>query len=910
VASSTDTASVKVMVRVRPFLGVEKPKSCVTVLKNGLHSNAIRLGDDAHFTFDRVFEADESQEAIFVAAGKPIAESALQGFNGSIFAYGQTGSGKTHTMQGLASDGRGLIPRVLEQCFAGLNQLRLEGATAVASCSYVEIYNELVYDLLDNPGREKVNAPGYSVPAKHIRENSTQGVFVEGLVQNPVQNMHEAMAYIKEGSSMRHVASTQMNRESSRSHSIFTLALEIRIPGNEANDGMETMRTARINLVDLAGSERQRATGTVGERLTEAKHINKSLSALGNVISALVDIAEGKGRSFVPHRDSVLTYLLRDSLGGNTKTSIIATVSPDIGNAQDTLSTLKFGQRAKNIRNVVKMNTVISSDVNVLQKQVKQLREQLEIFRNNKSPPCDSTPEPKPASLEDNAQFKEVEKRVLEATDLTDTPGQNVLRARITHLERVLGEVLSEVSEEREIGNNLKMENMRRKELEEVLKDTISAKEMVQELTAETIKTLEQGLHLPPDRQTLLTHAMDATRELGLRAEIAQLKAENAALSSLYKEKRDSDILNRRVVSQQTMLEAVQEDKAELERIVKDLSQDNKQQKHEISRLEKEAVEAKQSSEQTAIIALQEEKEVLETELKVALARVDRLDQELFITTEQYSSRPSLLQPSEAELQTSSTKIELLVRQRLVNNLCDAKKRISLAENETRRLSVQLDRQVDSARKQRKSLRQSLSAEKSAIDLEQLRVVQLQLQLEDSREKYDRVIINNQHLKEAVESTNTLLAIAKKEISDLKTARKEKKAVTKLFMSKENFAKNANRDSVATEVGCTFDDISVYSDDNITPRHGDRSSASSVASSVSGIGAMRSMSVAEFFPSCGSAATTAAKQKAKLQLDESPARIKRSASISTPASKSLSKTKTPGSFRISNLLKFASKNKD
>lgn len=206
-----------------------------------------------------------------------------------------------------------------------------------------------------------------------MREDVKRGVYVENLIEETVTDLQETYEILKTGARNRHVGSTSMNKESSRSHSVFTLVIE----SKETKFGLVNFKRSRFHLIDLAGSERQKATDAAGDRLKEAGMINKSLSALGNVINSLVDITEGKTRH-IHYRDSKLTFLLKDSLGGNSKTSIVANVSPSFKAIGETLSTLKFAQRAKLIKNKAVVNQDTTGTVHLLREEVGRLREELE----------------------------------------------------------------------------------------------------------------------------------------------------------------------------------------------------------------------------------------------------------------------------------------------------------------------------------------------------------------------------------------------------------------------------------------------------------------------------------------------------------------------------------------------------
>ncbi|EQC37648.1 kinesin family member 15 [Saprolegnia diclina VS20] len=331
-----------------------------------------------NFYFDRVFGERSTQEQVFDVIGRPITTACLEGYNGTIFAYGQTGSGKTFTMlgeedqRGRPNVNKGLVPRVLEYLFEKRDvrdaSSEFEATSTIEYkyiCSFLEIYNERVFDLLDGSTSEA---------GLNLRENHVKGVFVEGLKEATVENAQQATELMTIGTQNRHVGHTSMNRESSRSHSVFILQIHSK---ETTASGLIKKRQARFNLVDLAGSERQKSTEAAGDRLKEAGNINKSLSALGNVIMALSEQAVGKTRH-VHYRDSKLTYLLKDSLGGNSKTFMIAAISPAEDCMSETHSTLKFAQRAKMIKNNAFINEDTSGNIFLLQEEIKRLRLQLQ----------------------------------------------------------------------------------------------------------------------------------------------------------------------------------------------------------------------------------------------------------------------------------------------------------------------------------------------------------------------------------------------------------------------------------------------------------------------------------------------------------------------------------------------------
>uniref|UniRef100_A0A673G540 Kinesin-like protein KIF16B n=1 Tax=Sinocyclocheilus rhinocerous TaxID=307959 RepID=A0A673G540_9TELE len=379
-------ASVRVAVRVRPMnrrekdlsakciIEMEGNKTTITNLKipDGVTGDSVRERTKT-FTYDFSYDSSDcknasfvSQEKVFKDLGTDVLKAAFEGYNACIFAYGQTGSGKSHTMMGIPGD-VGLIPRICEGLFSRISGMtRRDEASFRTEVSYLEIYNERVRDLLRRKMAETYNL--------RVREHPKEGPYVEDLSKHLVQNYSDVEELMEAGNINRTTASTGMNDTSSRSHAIFT----INFTQAKFDAVMPSETVSKIHLVDLAGSERADATGATGVRLKEGSNINKSLVTLGNVISALADLSlEGanshlkKKQVFVPYRDSVLTWLLKDSLGGNSKTIMIATISPADVNYGETLSTLRYANRAKNIIN----KPTINEDSNV--RLIRELRAEI-----------------------------------------------------------------------------------------------------------------------------------------------------------------------------------------------------------------------------------------------------------------------------------------------------------------------------------------------------------------------------------------------------------------------------------------------------------------------------------------------------------------------------------------------------
>uniref|UniRef100_A0A915PBG2 Kinesin motor domain-containing protein n=1 Tax=Meloidogyne floridensis TaxID=298350 RepID=A0A915PBG2_9BILA len=396
---------VKVAVRVRPLLSKkEKTKNVVKLSNNSIllsHPNDLDSTNSKQFGFDFCFPSTQQQEFnpniastsssssfnstlssqqfttnllegtqqhLFEAIGIDVVNNAFCGFNTCVFAYGQTGSGKSYTMMG-SKEEPGLIPRLCKELFQRINQ---NSSNIKVEISFYEVYNERIRDLLSN-----------SKPLK-VREHSLLGPIVEGLSIFQVTNVEQIERFISIGNRQRSTATTLMNEQSSRSHSVFSIKItQIVVAVEDKNFTGETV--SKISLVDLAGSERVQKTGAIGKRLEEGSNINKSLTALGKVIAALASNKNNgsttqpkrgtNNKYFVPYRDSVLTWLLKENLGGNSRTTMIATISPSSEHYEETLSTLRFADRAKRIQT----NAVVNEDPNA--KIIRELREEVERLK-------------------------------------------------------------------------------------------------------------------------------------------------------------------------------------------------------------------------------------------------------------------------------------------------------------------------------------------------------------------------------------------------------------------------------------------------------------------------------------------------------------------------------------------------
>ena len=357
------------------------------------------------FTFDTIFDMDSLQEDVYNITAKQAVQSVLEGYNSTIFCYGQTGTGKTYTMEGFTYESknpnRGIIQRTIQDIFNFIETTSDSNTKFIIRASFLQIYNENISDLLKS---DKKNL--------QIREDKKKGIYVDLLSEWAVRSPLDLYALLRRGGGSRTTSATYMNDVSSRSHAVFQITVEQMTTDKELNDNKAQIKVGKLNLVDLAGSERIRITGTRGQQLEESKKINKSLSCLGNVINALTD---KKGKNYIPYRDSKLTRLLQDSLGGNCKTTMIATISPSEDAFSESLSTLYFAQRAKKIKN----RPIINEDVNnraLIRKyetELKNLRNELELknkMLKNNGLVMQLQEEKEQALMDKNNAIKELEK--------------------------------------------------------------------------------------------------------------------------------------------------------------------------------------------------------------------------------------------------------------------------------------------------------------------------------------------------------------------------------------------------------------------------------------------------------------------------------------------------------------------
>lgn len=361
-----ESQNVRVCCKLRPQSKIEDGKGSTLCVSSTPTTIDITTDTGPNkFTFDRVFSPETNQEEVFQEVGVSLVDNLLAGFNCTLFAYGQSGSGKTFTMEGPQHHGEmaGLIPRIVSAIFEKIQAKTKEsngGLSFAVKVSYVEIYNEKIRDLLDTT-RQKCNL--------QVRQDKVKGVYVEGVTEEFADSGEVALAIMDKGSKMRATASTGMNDTSSRSHSVLQVSVI------QDDHAAEVEVSSRMTLIDLAGSETVKKTGAQGAQMEEAKAINKSLSALGQVIKAITD----PNATHIPFRDSKLTRMLQEAIGGNSRTTLMICCSPSKYNSEETVSTCRFGARAKAITNKAVVNELRSAKE--LERLLKQAQSQIKIHR-------------------------------------------------------------------------------------------------------------------------------------------------------------------------------------------------------------------------------------------------------------------------------------------------------------------------------------------------------------------------------------------------------------------------------------------------------------------------------------------------------------------------------------------------
>ncbi|KAK1794074.1 hypothetical protein P4O66_010982 [Electrophorus voltai] len=557
--------TIKVMCRFRPLNGSEVMRGDKYIPKFQAEDNVIVGGKP--YVFDRVFQSSTTQEQVYKACAQEIVKDVLGGYNGTIFAYGQTSSGKTHTMEGNLHDpdGMGIIPRIVQDIFNYIYSMD-ENLEFHIKVSYFEIYLDKIRDLLD------VSKTNLSV-----HEDKNRVPYVKGCTERFVCSPEEVMDTIDEGKSNRHVAVTNMNEHSSRSHSIFLINVK------QENTQTEQKLSGKLYLVDLAGSEKVSKTGAEGAVLDEAKNINKSLSALGNVISALAE-----GSTYVPYRDSKMTRILQDSLGGNCRTTIVICCSPSSFNEAETKSTLLFGQRAKTIKNTVCVNVELTAEQwkkkyekekeknKTLRNTITWLENELNRWRNGETVPIEEQFDKEKANAEVLALDNTVNNDKIASTPnipgvrLTDTEREKC-EAELAKLYKQLDDKDDEINQQSQLAEKLKQQMLDQEELlassrrdHDNLQAELTRLQLENEASKEEVKEVLQALEeLAVNYDQKSQEVEDKTKEFeALSDELNQKSSVLASLDSeLQKLKEMTNHQKKRVTE---MMSSLLKDLAEI----------------------------------------------------------------------------------------------------------------------------------------------------------------------------------------------------------------------------------------------------------------------------------------------------------------------------------------------------------
>eukprot|EP01062_Namystynia_karyoxenos_P046886 TRINITY_DN3526_c0_g1_i1.p1 TRINITY_DN3526_c0_g1~~TRINITY_DN3526_c0_g1_i1.p1 ORF type:complete len:1515 (+),score=658.37 TRINITY_DN3526_c0_g1_i1:85-4629(+) len=558
---SNEAENIKVFIRCRPLSQKEADAGHKSVVELLLGDGVVMVhhvvGDPDRWTFDAVINNSLSQSDIFTTWISPMVDSVVEGFNATIFAYGQSGSGKTYTMTGIMEreDLIGIIPRAFRHLFAFLKANSTAQRKFNIYCSYMELYNGKVRDLLTSDTK-----------SLQIREHKDKTFFVEDLLQPQIKFEEDLLRHMEEGTHRRHVGATELNTDSSRSHSVFTVYVQCE---EISDDGDCRSVTSKLNLVDLAGSERQSKTHASGDTLKEGCNINLSLSALGTVIDTIV-----KGRGHIPFRSSPLTMLLKDSLGGSSKTCMFANINPSDANISETVSTLRFADRAKQIKNkpLVQMDAK-DQKIADLTAKLEELREKLKKFESGGMQALEKENEELKEKLgELQVAYDSVQEQTAREGSEAEERVNAAVRDRDEFAKKLddLQQVQAEWEKEREL-------------LEQQIQDAASQKMELQRVMSDYIQDMSPQTHF--DAGILdLSHIQSHLDELRIRGESG--------------------------VSADAVEEAVTAERQKYEELLQTAAQERKQERERLMELNGQA----QTSLQQALQRIEKQKAKLEKE--------------------------------------------------------------------------------------------------------------------------------------------------------------------------------------------------------------------------------------------------------------------------------------------------------
>ncbi|XP_008109814.1 kinesin-like protein KIF21A isoform X9 [Anolis carolinensis] len=709
-SAAQEESSVRVAVRIRPQLAKEKIEGCHICTSVTPGEPQVFLGKDKAFTFDYVFDIESQQEEIYVQCINKLIEGCFEGYNATVFAYGQTGAGKTYTMGtgfdvNIMEEEQGIIPRAVKHLYKCIEEKKhaaikqgLPPPEFKVNAQFLELYNEEVLDLFDTT--RDIDAKNKKSNIK-IHEDSAGGIYTVGVTTRTVNAESEMMQCLKLGALSRTTASTQMNVQSSRSHAIFTVHLcQTRICSPIDADNMTDNRiisesselnefetlTAKFHFVDLAGSERLKRTGATGERAKEGISINCGLLALGNVISALGD--KSKKVTHVPYRDSKLTRLLQDSLGGNSQTVMIACVSPSDRDFMETLNTLKYANRARNIKNKVMVNQDrASQQINALRSEITRLQMELMEYKTGKRIIDEEGVESINDMFHENAMLQ-TENNNLRVRIKAMQETIDALRARITQLvSDQANQVLARAGE-----GNEEISNMIHNYIKEI--EDLRAKLLESEAVNENLR---RNLSRASTRSTYFGGPSAFSASM--------LSSDKETIEILDLAKKDLEKLKKKEKKKKKRLQKLEESSQEERSTVKEENTDNEQEKRDekgISERENHELEAEECQE----VSDREDEEEEEDE--------DEDDMEVVESSDESDSDSDEKAHYQADL--ANITCEIAIKQKLIDELENSQRRLQTLKRQYEEKLIMLQHKIRDTQLERDQVLQNLGSVESCSE--------------------------------------------------------------------------------------------------------------------------------------------------------------------------------------------------
>ncbi|KAM6094562.1 kinesin-like protein KIF21A isoform 4-T4 [Chlamydotis macqueenii] len=702
-SAGQDESSVRVAVRIRPQLAKEKIEGCHICTSVTPGEPQVFLGKDKAFTFDYVFNIDSQQEEIYIQCIEKLIEGCFEGYNATVFAYGQTGAGKTYTMGtgfdvNITEEEQGIISRAVKHLFRCIEEKKqaaikqgLPPPDFKVNAQFLELYNEEILDLFDTT--RDIDAKNKKSNIK-IHEDSAGGIYTVGVTTRTVNGESEMMQCLKLGALSRTTASTQMNVQSSRSHAIFTIHLcqtrvcpafnadnatdnRIISESSEMNE-YETL-TAKFHFVDLAGSERLKRTGATGERAKEGISINCGLLALGNVISALGD--KSKKATHVPYRDSKLTRLLQDSLGGNSQTLMIACVSPSDRDFMETLNTLKYANRARNIKNKVMVNQDrASQQINALRSEITRLQMELMEYKTGKRIIDEEGVESINDMFHENVMLQ-TENNNLRVRIKAMQETIDALRARITQLmSDQANQVLARAGE-----GNEEISNMIHNYIKEI--EDLRAKLLESEAVNENLR---RNLSRASTRSTYFGGSSAFSASM--------LSSEKETMEILDLAKKDLEKLKKKERKKKKRLQKLEESSQE-ERSVKEDNTDNEQEKRD----EKGTLERENNE-----LEAEEVQEVSDHEDEDDDDDEDEDDMEVVESSDESDSDSDEKENYQADL--ANITCEIAIKQKLIDELENSQRRLQTLKKQYEEKLMMLQHKIRDTQLERDQVLQNLGS--------------------------------------------------------------------------------------------------------------------------------------------------------------------------------------------------------